>query len=623
VTVRENVALDRRVEEAERAVLDEELVCVRTAIVICERGIEPAYKTPREVIQAAKRISLCPPIIEVERRPDLCLLIDPVAGVRKLRHAQKTAEHLAEFDALVAEARIIDVEIRCHRKQLDSILADDPVSATFGGNRGGKTRGAGGWWLFRRWMLRGGPVNGEPAVFWWISPEITKAIEFGAWLIAGSDCMGGGLWPDAVFVNRKPISKQCKDPSLTLIDGSRVDFHHAHTSGEQAGGNLKSANVRDAVVDELAAIRNKQNWQQILVRVSQSGGSVSAATTRVRNHWSTEEIEGGAASSGDAIVTREMDLFDNPWMARAAIYKLFLVDKTLTEQQLADLLELPRDQQADACRARVTRPESLLEHFGIATEAGNRLWSEWARDRVIADREARHPAGLVVTAADGTAKRLRNITAAMLASKWQRATRDEKSFNAWAGMDFNFVGHTVLFELFGEGPTEDHALADQSKWVVLVVDEIEVTGTTLRLAEALTKRAGTVPIWCDPTGAMNGHEARGTAGSTDIAELRKHGHVAQPANGHSRSSVSRVSDTQHLSVTDSRNVIHSLMADGRLYVHSRCAGLLDALEHDKPTKTSGVHSQSDIRSGYSDAMRYGLWPVFKHLGSSRTKTAAA
>lgn len=614
MTVRENVALERRVEEVEQAVLDQELVCIRTTIVVCDRGEEPDYLTPAEVLAAAPRIALHPPIVEIDRRADLCLLIDPVTGVRKLRHAQRTPEHLAEFDDLVATARVVDVEIRCHAKQVEAILADSPVSATFGGNRAGKTRAA-AWWFFRRWMLRGGTVNGEPAVFWWVNPEITKAIEFGAWLIAGPECMGGGLWPGEVFVTRKPITKKSKDPSLTLIDGSRIDFHHAHTSGEQAGSNLKSANVRDAVADEAAAIRNKQNWQQLLVRVSQSGGSVSAASTRVRNHWTTEEIGGNTSA---AVAVREIDLFDNPWMAYAAIYQLFLADQTFTDQQLAEILEFPREQQADACRAKITRPESLLEHLGIATEASDRLWTVWTGEHVIADREPQHPT-LTVTGEDGRALRLVNCTANLLASKWPRLREQCENEGrqlprTWAGMDFNFVGHAVAFELFGEGRSVAEAFANRASWRVLVNSEVEVQGPTLKLAEALRKTTGAnVPIWCDPTGAMQGHAARGTAGSTDIAELRKAGFHAAPCNGYKPQSGDGPRQPEHISLTDTRNVCHRLMHEGRLYVHARCTGLLDALEHDKPTKTSGVNSVSDRRSGYSDAMRYGLFAVFLFL----------
>jgi hypothetical protein len=619
VSVAENAALGRRVAGLEANISAHELVLVRTTLVVCERGHEADYATAAEAIAAAEHVGPNPPVRELRRFVDLELLIDPVTSTRRLRHRQKTEAKRDDFDRRAASARIVEVEIRCHERQLSAIISTSPIEAVFGGNRAGKSMAL-AWWIFRRWMLRGGVGS----LFWWIGPTSAKAVQFGAWLIAGLEGLGdGALWPLEVFAGLTRIGLEAKNPIITMIDGSVLAFNHAHHSGRRGGDNLRSANVRDIVVDELTSIHDQKNWQQLIARVSQSGGHILTASTRGSRHWSRELIEGNAATAGGSISVSEVDLFHNPWMAYGAIWQMFLNDKTFTRHQLEEILALPRPEQADAARARVTRPESLLNHFGISAESNDRLWSEWAGDRVIADRDTRHPAGLVVTAADGTAKRLRNITAAMLATKWQRATRDEKSFTAWAGMDFNFVGHTVLFELFGEGPTEDHALADQSKWVVLVVDEIEVTGTTLRLAEALAKRAGTVPIWCDPTGAMNGHEARGTAGSTDIAELRKHGHAAQPANGHSRSSVSRVSDTQHLSVTDSRNVIHALMADGRLYVHSRCAGLLDALEHDKPTKTSGVHSQSDIRSGYSDAMRYGLWPVFKHLGSSRTKTAAA
>jgi hypothetical protein len=614
MTLRENVAFASRVEEAERAVVDQELLCVRTTLVICDRGDEPDYLTPAEVLEAAKRIALHPPIRVVERRPDLCLLIDPVAGTRKLRHVQRTPEKLAAFDALVAEARVIDVEIRCHPKQVDAILSDAPVSATFGGNRAGKSRAC-AWWLFRRWMLRGGAVRGDPAVFWWVNPQITKAIEFGAWLIAGPDCMGGGLWPDEVFASHKAITKASKDPSLPMIDGSRIDFQHAHHSGEQAGSNLKSAAVRDVVADEAAAIHNKQNWQQMLVRVSQSGGSVSAATTRVRNHWTTSEIEGNTSS---AVVTREIDLFDNPWMSYAAIYQLFLADQTFTDRQLAEILEFPRAEQAAACRAKITRPESLLEHLGVAVEAADRLWTEWTGDEVITDRETQHPT-LTVTGEDGRGVRLVNCTANLIATKWERIreiceAEGRPLPRMWAGMDFNFIGHAVTFELFGEGRTPAEAFANKASWRVLVNSEVEVQGPTLKLAEALRKSTGgSIPIWCDPTGAMSGHEARGTGGSTDVAELRKAGFHAAPCNGYKPQSGDNPRQPQHLSLADSRNVCHRLMHERRLYVHARCTGLLDALEHDKPMKTSGVNSISDRRSGYSDAMRYGLVAVFWYL----------
>jgi hypothetical protein len=605
MSVAENAALSRRVGRLEGSITNQELVLVRTTIVVCERGDEADYSTTAEIIAAAEIVGPNPPVREVKRWVDLELLIDPVTGKRKLRHRQRSPEALAKFEALASAARAIDVEIRCHERQLAAIVSDYPIEAVYGGNRAGKSMAL-AWWLFRRWMLRGG----VGCKFWWIAPTGPKAIEFGAWLIAGHEGLGdGALWPVDVFAGLARISLEAKSPVITLIDGSSIGFLHAHHSGRRAGDNLRSANVRDIVVDELTSIHDRKNWQQLIARVSQSGGHILTASTRGSGHWSLELVEGNAATAGGAIHVSEVDLFHNPWMAYAAIWQMFLNDKTFTEHQIGEIITLPRAEQADAARARCTRPESLLNHFGVSVEASDRLWTEWT-GTIIFDRDQWHDT-LTVTDRDGRPKTLRNITAELNATRWPRLR--ENPPRAWAGMDFNVIGHAVVFELFGEGRTIAEAFANQASWHVLVTAEVEVQGTTLRLAEKLRATAGSLPMWCDPNGAMIGNDARGTGGSTDVAEVRKAGFHAAPANGYSQPKGDGKASARWLSVADKRNVMHRLMADRRLYVHARCTGLLDALEHDKPTKTSGVHSVSDRRSGYSDAAAYGLFPAFAYL----------
>jgi hypothetical protein len=64
------------------------------------------------------------------------------------------------------------------------------------------------------------------------------------------------------------------------------------------------------------------------------------------------------------------------------------------------------------------------------------------------------------------------------------------------------------------------------------------------------------------------------------------------------------------------------MAGGRLRVSPECEGLLDALRHEEVTpKRSAVDSLSDSRSGYTDALKYGLVPLF--VGEVRAWEAAA
>ena len=618
MSVAENAALWRRVDSLEAKVNEHELVLVRTTIVVCERGEEQDYRNTVEAIAAAEVVGPNPPVRELRRFVDLELLIDPVTSVRRLRHRQTSEAKRADFDRRAAAARRIDVEIKCHELQLSAIVSEYPIEAVFGGNRAGKSMAL-GWWMFRRWMLRGGVGT----LFWWIGPTSAKAIEFGAWLLAGREGLGdGALWPLGVFSDLRRITLAAKDAIIVMLDGSVLAFHHAHHSGKRGGDNLRSANMRDIAVDELTSIHDAKNWQQLVARVSQSGGHILTASTRGSRHWSRELIEGNAAGSGGAIHITEVDIFHNPWMAYAATWQLFLNDKTFTAHQLDEILALPVDDQAQASRERMTRPESLLNHLGVSVEIDDRLWREWTDDRVrlVADKLERHPEMFVTR--DGSAVRLHNITAAMLGQKWP--VLGDAAPPVWAGVDFNVTGHAVLFELFGEGRTVEQALANQASWRVLVTAEVEVKGITLRLAEKIREvsRSGRTPIWCDPTGAMSGHAARGSAGSTDVAELRQAGFLVSPCNGYSPGTASSPPQPRHISRTDTLNVVHRAMVEGRLYVHSRCAGLLDALENDKPTKTSGVNSQSDIRSGFSDALRYGIFPVLKHLLTQPVSKAA-
>jgi hypothetical protein len=56
--------------------------------------------------------------------------------------------------------------------------------------------------------------------------------------------------------------------------------------------------------------------------------------------------------------------------------------------------------------------------------------------------------------------------------------------------------------------------------------------------------------------------------------------------------------------------VHHLHAERRLLVSSSCVGLIDAWRHDEHGKRSGTDSPADLRSGYSDAAKLGLWPIF-------------
>lgn len=591
----------KRVEDLEELITTQEVVHVSTTIVVVARGEEPTYLTVPEALEASTRLALAPPLLEVRRFSDLSVLIDPVKGTRKLRHKQSPLRREA-YDALAAKARHIDVEIHCHEDQVDAILSDAPIIAVFGGNRAGKTK-IEQWWLFRRWLLRGG----VSAVFWWVGPDLAKAIKYGAHEIAGPMGQGGGLWPDAIFTHRSKITLATKEPMLHMIDGSSLAFMHAHHSGNSAGDNLKSANIRDAVVDEINAIGASENWTQVLARVSQSGGSVCTASTRKRGHWSKREIDELVATAGeDVIRTFQVDLFDNPWMAYAAIWKLFLSDGTLTRRQLeADVLQA--GDPPGRARALVSKPRSREQHFGDEIADGSRLWSEWDAAAGVVT----HGSTPWATDDEGQAARLVDITAQVL----RPHVDGRPPGDSWAGADFNFIGHSVILKVFGRGASVEQAVAAKSTWSVLVASEVESEGSSLRHGQALAAKLGRDGlVYCDPQGEMQGHAGRTTGSNTDAHEFRHAGLRVYPANGYetrARNSATPPAARQ-INRSDSINVMHRLMRERRFFVDESCEGVLDALANDKHTKGGG-HSASDRRSGYTDAVRYGVWPVFRHL----------
>lgn len=607
----ENIAIERRVRVLERAIGGRALVYVRTTIVVYEREPEPDYLTFEEIKTAAQA---GPRVREVRRIPDLELLIDPVRRTRRLRHKLSLAGQQA-FDRIKVDPRVklIDIEIPCHEKQVGAILSDAPIVGALGSNRSGKTRMI-LWWLLRRVLLRGGPPapDGTPRAFWFVGPRWSQVIENGLWGIAGPNAMGGGLWPDELFVELRKQTKTSKEPQLTLIDGSVILFKHAHHTGQRAGGNLKSANVVDAVVDELGEIQDDANWFQVLTRVSQQAGHVGTASTRVRGHWMGEALI-DRAKDDSSIDLREFTIWDNPWYSEAMIWSLIVgLRKAFSAEDLErHVLPLPKCEQWAAARDLVTDPRVLREDFGVETETSIRLWPEWRDSMIYAGTATRHP---TIDVWRDKPVRLLNITREVMAQKWPRATQEGRSAAVFAGLDFNVRGHAVLLELFGEGTTPAAALANRDSWTVLVVDEVQVDGTTLELAKQLKLQAdGPCPVWYDPhTGA--GHAARGSAGTTDAAILRRDGFDAAPANGTNKQGAPRP-----LGQIESRNVMHGLMRSGRFYVHERCRGFIEAMvkEKAKPDgrvdKRSSPNSPSDYLSGFSDSGRYALWPVFRSM----------
>lgn len=605
----ENIAVARRVDELEAAVSGLQLVWVRARLIVYGRQDEPDYLTVAEVLDASEADPVPVKLREID---GLELLIDPVSRVRCLRHTL-SPEGQAAFDEIKSRARLVDVPITCHEKQVEAIRSNRLTTAAIGGNRSGKSYIL-LWWLFWRWMLRGG----QGRLFWWVSPNIEKIFSQGLYALAGQLARGGGVWPDALMLlPPKGIPTGSKRLRIDMIDGSVIEFKH----GAGDGGNLKSANITDMVIDELGEIDKVGNYKQATVRVSQTGGRVAVATTRVRGHWMQEEIIAKAATSPNTIYLTEFDLFDSPWLTLARIYALFLNFPSLTEKQL-EAHVLPAEDKRAACLEVIKDPASLREHFGIETQGSRLMWTNWRDDYVYSSDKHRH-AELFVSR-DGAAVRFVNITEQVLGTMWKRANREGRKFSRWVGVDANVRGHAVIFELFGEGASVAEAVANRKSWTVLVVDEVQVDGTAKQLGAQIEKQAGKSPIYIDPTAAMSGNAARGSGGTTDAAVLRKLGFDVDAANG-----VAADGKVNHIDQVQSRDAMSQLMADGRLLVHERCTGLLDAMHNDlakpdgKIDKRSGVNSESDFRSGYSDSCRYGLWPLLRQMNRAEKSDRAS
>lgn len=598
MTSAENTRFDKRVDDLEAQLLGLRLTLVRTTVVVYERQAEPDYTTWAEVNAAAQHE---PAPVEVRRFADLELLIDPVTRIRKLRH-MLSPEGQAEFDDIASRGDVIDIEISCHEKQLGVILSEAPTVAAVGGNRSGKSVAI-LFWLLRRWILRGGPGR----TFGWLSPSCEKRFAQGVYAIAGQKAEGGGFWPDAVMrLPKKGIPTSAKIPVIEMIDGSTIKFVH----GAGDGGHLKSENVVDYVLDELGEVDDVSVFSQCKIRVSQTGGSVAAATTLKRGHWTAEEITKRARDEGpDVVYLSEYDLFESPWMTVARILRLFVNHKVITKRQLEDEVLPSADIRAKVLQLAKHNAEALREHFGIETSTSRMMWPEWRDDYIYQSDKRRH--SHIYVRRDGESVRLHNITREVMARKWPRQTGEGRSFAVFAGCDFNFRGHAVILELFGEGDDAEEALSKQETWTLLVAEEVYVEGTTLRLAEQLRDQAGQTAIWYDPHGAK-GHEARGTALTSDAAMLRRAGHAAAPANGKGQDG-----KPLRLSQLASSNLLNMLLASERLFVDSTCVGTIDALKNDlaKPDgrRDKQPGKESDERSGYTDSVRYAAWPVFRSI----------
>jgi hypothetical protein len=449
------------------------------------------------------------------------------------------------------------------------------------------------WWLFRQWLIRGHGIDEDhekEARFWWLRESVEMLYEHAiAWVVQ--------LWPD-VWVGKMP-TETTKSPKLTAFDGSVFSFRHAAHSGKRAGTNLRSESVAALVIDELSAILNQENWREAKSRVAQTAGPIAVAFTPTAGHWSAQLVK-QAADSGGAIVVDHLLMFDNPWWPWARIFVDLLKDAAITATQLREKI-LPAEDWRAAVLEEVKDPAVRRMRFGEEQALGLTLWRLWDPARSI----YRGPPPLESIELEGAA--LPNITGDVVGAHFGR-----RDIVAAGGKDFNVSnGVCVVFRVFG----------DRQRPVVYVFDELADSGPTVTNAERIASKYPGLCIFCDPTGALDGrHPSHGASSTTDAEEMRLHGLDVEPANGWTRGR--RVAQLPQL---DSINAMHRAMKLGLLVVHPRCSGVLRALAEMKAKpdgtieKVSGSTSISDRISDYGDALRYGVWPVWRHFLEAETK----
>lgn len=589
---REDRSIEARVRELEDLAQKLRPVHVRVDLHVCARAREA--RRPRTIAEIEQMLDDDPVVEVVEVIEGWAeALIDPATGARASRSKKPEWSRNKDdegFDELAARCELVVITVTLHAAQLLALLSWASVIALLGGNRAGKTR-IGLYWLIIRWVLRGSPPQGaEPGgLFWIVAPNEKKAWKR---LIALA-----GLLPRRLWTGSLPKTHRAQQ-RLRMIDGSTFEAHHAARDGD----NLKSERVTDILFDEATASPDPGNLQQCLSRTAQNGGAVFCSTTPKAGHYIYTRIVLQAPHSGGRIAVFHTDLFDNPWLTLARIFDLFIGDGTLTEAELVEQV-LTAEDPAAMCRAIVTNPTSLREHFGVWVAQGLRLWSDWTETiarTCTRSGQARALERLGWAPPDGAPRQLANVTpiAAQALSPWRRLQPER--LRVLGGQDFNINPQsTILAQVFG-------VPEDPSTWVLYVFDEIQTIGTVEAHGTKLRRQHPGLAIACDPAGDIPRAKQEATEGD-EAARLRDMGFACHSCVGRGRRLQSQ---------KPTLTLVHYLMKQGRIVVHLRCRKLLSALETQqaKPdgriAKVSG--SKSDRESSPTDALRYLAYALFRH-----------
>lgn len=514
----------------------------------------------------------------VESRPDIDVIIDPNDGRRWFSDDPGFAE--------VADGlETVEVSITCHTLQEQALLSPAKVVGLMGGSRAGKTQTL-AWWLFRQWLLRG---NGDgdrdsPGLYWWVAPTLEKAYRIGCKKIAQ-------VWPKRLR-GALPRSERAADLSISLFDGARIEFHHAHAEGD----NLKGEAPEAIALDEAASVKKIANWRILLDRTIDRRSQIAAATTPVGGHWIQSEIIRRARTTPEVTYV-EVSQFDNPWAPEEEIWRGLEASGALSQAQIEEIRELPDSTlRREAAREKIEDPFVLRERFGVWASDGLALYSSYDAERHV-----------VATTPD-----MDWVTEAAVGARFH----GHKGYAGHVGgQDFNVNPMTtVVCRVFTHPET--------GKWGLFVEDEVQTVGTIEHHCPRLKKRYAEMAIACDATGCFSRTNAAHTrhAATTTAKIMREAGFDARPPQmirGKPRNPT----------VVDRVNLVNRLFYQGRLLVHKRCSDLREGLEgmvwasDGTPLKETGT--KTDRLSSAPDALGYLVWRLFRREWTQRAIEWAA
>ena len=517
------------------------------------------------------------------------IIFDRKTGIRLLR----TSANAHDFDQLAKQAQRIECPARVYDKQLPILFdREHKIIGVFGGTQGGKSA-VEGEWLVSHIFERGGPG----AIFWWVGPDAKQARSIGLGkLVKGQRIAGrqqAPLIPPELVVSYPKSAHD--DKPLLLIDGTEIWFKHA---SETDASNLKAEAVQDIVLDEGCACRHEVNWDELLSRLTTTGGQILTASTPVLGNFlearvykvgkTYEEIAAGAVTN---TAIANLTVFDNPW------------------QSPANVAEYVASFGADTMRLR-------LQAYGEWVTVGSRLWRNFDKSIHVVEGPSR----------DCTAYGMVNLTPRIAGRFFTDTIAD---LTRIGGQDFNLRPMNLAVLQIGCPIGLD--IDEPGNWVLFVSDLVAKDADIVEWSEWLRDKAGgRHGRGLDPdhyrglavaADASKGHANKGPQFGEDpyLREMNRAGFDCRPCNTNPRTG-----KPINPGIAQRTTLIHRLMADRialpqggtipRLLIHGTYAAeLVKSIElqtqnpDGTPYKVSST--RSDVISGPPDALGYGAWAL--------------